>query len=67
MTEKHMHDWEKKSKQEIEAEFERILWSILNGNGGNDLVKVVVGIPRSQEKRDFVLGWHEQDEDEENE
>jgi hypothetical protein len=53
--------WEKTSNKNIETEFRRLLYSVGIGNGINDLIDVVVGIPNIKEKRDFVIGWHEQD------
>ena len=54
-----MKEWEKKSNKSIEKEFERLLWSIGNCNGVNDLIDVVNGIPNIKQKKDFVVSWHE--------
>lgn len=62
MSKKDMKKWEKKNSKDIEKEFRRLLEHMGECNGTNDLIDVVEGIPCIKEKRDFVIGWHKNDE-----
>jgi hypothetical protein len=54
--------WNKAKDKKIELEFRQILLNMLSCNGGDDLIDVVEGIPTIKQKRDFIIGYHEQDE-----